>query len=190
VDEYAFGVSVSAPELSEQVSLAPSISKGQPSWWVALDDEELQLRVRLAATGPVNESEAPYEEAIRTELNRARTLLDEFATNRPSVARRHSQRENWRDSSAFELVRASLDRAGQFLLLIESADAVQAQVPGLRAAVKAYLDPTDARFDVAIRLLDSIEHRPPVRDIELRQSVADVSNPRRPIRGARSEPTD
>jgi hypothetical protein len=143
------------------MTTVPSISKGQPSWWVALDDEEVQLRVRLTATGPVKEPEVAYQEAIRSELDRSRTLLDDFATIRPSFTWRHMHRENWRDSSAFEQVRAALDRAGQFLLLIEPAEAVQAQLPGLRAALKAYLDPTDARFDIAIRLLDSMEHRPP-----------------------------
>jgi hypothetical protein len=129
---------------------------------VALDDEEAQLRARLAATGPVRESEAPYKAAIFDELEHARTLLAEFL-DRPPFTWRQSHPRNWRDSSAGELIRAALDRAGQYLLLIESADAVQAQLPGLRAAVKAYLDPADARFDGAIRLLDALEHRP--RDV-------------------------
>jgi hypothetical protein len=123
-----------------------------PSWQVGLDLEiarlDTSLRRARAAEAGTRDSYATIR-MISDQLSQARMTLQDFRSR------------NWlaralKAGVAYEQVLACTQSASESLLLVEDEAAAEARIPGIRAAVKAYLGPDDPRVDTYTRFMDQL----------------------------------
>jgi hypothetical protein len=147
-----------------------------------------------------------WQSVLRTEIDRIESTLlaSRGSTERSSLARRieaelhavrvmlaeYSRLPWWwrfgRGSVTYERAMARVLAASEDLLLVASAEAALAQVPGIRAGVRTYLGSGDPRHDEFVRFCDGLIDRnlkavppPPPTDVTATGGAADLaSNPR------------
>jgi hypothetical protein len=125
------------------------------TWRYLIEQRATALELSLARVDYESDSIANTEE-VATELRQYIRKARRIATTRRTWVRRIA--DSW-TGSQFELASSLLDRVSEGLLLVQPSSAVAAQLPNLRAGLKARLRVTDPRFDFFIRVLDNLERQ-------------------------------
>jgi hypothetical protein len=129
-------------------------SRGRSAWAARVQHEVDRLRADLATARIARKAAAtdpPIDpsrlESIESDLNEAEKVVEQHLqqglTHRLIGA-----------SSAYQQALASVYRASEDLLLVQSEAAVAARLPGLRAAVRSYLSSDDPRRELYLLRID------------------------------------
>lgn len=119
-----------------------------PSWQIDLRQQISRLRTSLSRTryeGPDLELAAGIDGRLREAEQRLGELSGQGWLRRNFLA-----------DGVYEQVLASVLTASEDLLLIQDEGAVRARMPAIRAALKAFIDVDDPRFDDYLRVIDSV----------------------------------
>lgn len=131
----------------------PQFKRGRSSWEARVRHEAQRLQADLDCTRVVKTTWSAVDNArikrIDEHLNHADYLLDE-----------HFKR-NWpirlvTASRVYQDALASVYRASEDLILVQSTDAMVARLPGLRAAVKSYLSADDPLREIFLLRIDAV----------------------------------
>jgi hypothetical protein len=127
--------------------------RGRSSWEARVRHEALRLRADLASRQA--DSTRTMSSVDRQRIAKIGEYLDHA-----DAALDHYFRRNWPvrlviASRAYQEALASVYRASEDLLLVQSADAVAARLPSLRAAVRSYLSADDPRREIYLLHIDA-----------------------------------
>jgi hypothetical protein len=129
----------------------PYRGRGQetlPSWQIDLRQQISRLRTSVTATRYEGDDRV-VAAGIDGRLQVAENQLGELSGQ--SWLRRHFLADG-----VYEQVLASVMAASEDLLLIQDESAVRARMPAMRAALKAFIDVDDPRFDDYLRVIDGV----------------------------------
>jgi hypothetical protein len=119
-----------------------------PSWQIDLRQQISRLRTSLMRT--------PYEEPDRDLAARIDNQLRAAEERLGQLSGQGWLRRHFLADGVYEQVLASVLAASEDLVLIEDEGTVRARIPAIRAALKAFIDVDDPRFDDYLHTIDGV----------------------------------